>query len=336
VELQKCGQCRTVSYCRKECQREHWLQAHKRECKGLAAAAQLKADPREGGGDSTRDPAPPTGAARAQILAALELGQYGALTNGTQIFWALQALRQKYSAAGPRQARYWWIFDDALAVIAHSLATQGHVILDGFLDAPSTATLRADVQRAAAGGALAERGGLTDARDGRNTSYVKDTTRGDHVGWFQGSEHWWTLREGADPASTAPDAPPDSLAGYMVKIGTLVDELKAHLPGDLGGVHSRSRAMVTLYPPGARYSPHVDNGGACSNGRRLTALLYLNTGWVEGDGGELAIFHPTPTPRGPAKGEEEEEEQQQQQVGAQRRVRRVVEPRGGRWPAVFQ
>ena len=39
VELQKCGQCRTVSYCRKECQREHWLQAHKGECKGLAATA---------------------------------------------------------------------------------------------------------------------------------------------------------------------------------------------------------------------------------------------------------------------------------------------------------
>ena len=39
VELQKCGQCRTVAYCRKECQREHWLQAHKGECKGLAAAA---------------------------------------------------------------------------------------------------------------------------------------------------------------------------------------------------------------------------------------------------------------------------------------------------------
>ena len=39
VELQKCGQCRAVSYCRKECQREHWLQAHKGECKGLAAAS---------------------------------------------------------------------------------------------------------------------------------------------------------------------------------------------------------------------------------------------------------------------------------------------------------
>ena len=28
VELQKCAQCRTVAYCCKECQREHWLQAH--------------------------------------------------------------------------------------------------------------------------------------------------------------------------------------------------------------------------------------------------------------------------------------------------------------------
>jgi hypothetical protein len=48
VELQKCAQCRTVAYCRKECQREHWLQAHKGECKGLAAAS-AGAAAKEGG-----------------------------------------------------------------------------------------------------------------------------------------------------------------------------------------------------------------------------------------------------------------------------------------------
>ena len=52
VELHKCGQCRTVAYCRKECQREHWLQAHKGECKGLAAASAGAAAKAHGGGGS--------------------------------------------------------------------------------------------------------------------------------------------------------------------------------------------------------------------------------------------------------------------------------------------
>ena len=61
VELHKCGQCRTVSYCRKECQREHWLQAHKGECKGLAAAAAgaaAKAGGCSGGGGGSGGQAP--------------------------------------------------------------------------------------------------------------------------------------------------------------------------------------------------------------------------------------------------------------------------------------
>ena len=62
VELQKCGQCRAVSYCRKECQREHWLQAHKGECKGLAAAsagASAKAGGGGGGQAPPDEPPPP-------------------------------------------------------------------------------------------------------------------------------------------------------------------------------------------------------------------------------------------------------------------------------------
>ena len=42
---------------------------------------------------------------------------------------------------------------------------------------------------------------------------------------------------------------------------------------------------MTCYPPGSRYTKHVDNGGRMSNGRRLTTLLYLNEDWAPGDGG---------------------------------------------------
>lgn len=44
--------------------------------------------------------------------------------------------------------------------------------------------------------------------------------------------------------------------------------------------------MLTCYPGGgARYIRHVDNGNR--NGRKLTAILYLNPHWKEGDGKDI-------------------------------------------------
>jgi hypothetical protein len=35
-KLLKCGQCRLIKYCSRECQREHWKKAHKKQCKKIA------------------------------------------------------------------------------------------------------------------------------------------------------------------------------------------------------------------------------------------------------------------------------------------------------------
>jgi hypothetical protein len=35
-KLLKCGQCRLIKYCSRECQREHWKEAHKKQCKKVA------------------------------------------------------------------------------------------------------------------------------------------------------------------------------------------------------------------------------------------------------------------------------------------------------------
>jgi len=122
-----------------------------------------------------------------------------------------------------------------------------------------------------------------DGRDGKNTSYSTTEVRGDYIGWFDGKES-----EGWNPA-LFPD--------YVLKVSTLVNELKDHLSPSLAKarkglekVTSRSRCMVTCYPPGGKYTKHVDNGGAHSNGRRLTCLFYLNEDWKEGDGGELVVY----------------------------------------------
>ncbi len=49
--------------------------------------------------------------------------------------------------------------------------------------------------------------------------------------------------------------------------------------------------LWAYYPPGAFYERHLDAFAGSSN-RRLSTVLYLNTGWQPGDGGELNLYHP--------------------------------------------
>eukprot|EP00966_Prymnesium_polylepis_P143977 3323845-Prymnesium_polylepis.1 len=63
--------------------------------------------------------------------------------------------------------------------------------------------------------------------------------------------------------------------------------------------------MVTCYPGGgAHYVRHCDNAcdsghGERCNGRRITAILYLNECWQQLHGGELRLYLPTgPNPSG--------------------------------------
>ena len=58
--------------------------------------------------------------------------------------------------------------------------------------------------------------------------------------------------------------------------------------------------LVACYAEGARYAKHCDNvchageGSAC-NGRRLTAILYLNKCWRPKHGGQLLLYPPLAT-----------------------------------------
>ncbi len=47
-----------------------------------------------------------------------------------------------------------------------------------------------------------------------------------------------------------------------------------------------------FYPVGAFYRKHLDAFRG-SNTRILSTVLYLNPGWLAGDGGELVIYHPS-------------------------------------------
>ena len=112
--------------------------------------------------------------------------------------------------------------------------------------------------------------------------------------------------------------PEGTLSHYLTKVDTLVSELSEQVQlrkvsgcwrrqggaalawqvSDLKGVTQRSKAMIACYPGGgARYIRHCDNSchrgrGSRCNGRRLTAIMYLNPDWRHTDGGELRVYEP--------------------------------------------
>ena len=186
-------------------------------------------------------------------------------------------LRTKYSLLG--KAEWWWLMDESLGEIHRRLETENFVVIDGFVPRDTTRELRNEIKKAHEAGHLTP-GVLAGGKAGDTAQYTMKDVRGDHVGWFDGTETM-TPSPGSDPLwQRLPDA--------MKRADTLVNEL-GNLGGEAKHVSSRSKAMCSVYPgAGARYVRHVDNPE--KNGRLLTALLYLNPNWEQGDGGELRVF----------------------------------------------
>ncbi|GLD97725.1 hypothetical protein PINS_up006415 [Pythium insidiosum] len=118
-------------------------------------------------------------------------------------------------------------------------------------------------------------GELAGGNTGRNLRYQLAHVRGDYVLWLDETDA----------------ACPESVALALRQLDRLVLERLSTTNEELQ--HSallRKKAMVTCYPgdSGARYTTHCDNPNR--NGRKLTAILYLNADWdSERDGGALRI-----------------------------------------------
>ena len=177
---------------------------------------------------------------------------------------------------------WWWLTDPALASIGETLRTQCYAVVDGILGPAASAALRREVVATRELGRLTA-SKLAGGRDGNKLTYTHAAVRGDLIGWFDGDEpELWGEQ---------------ALNRYLQKVDTLVAQLAGHVP-DLAGISTRSKAMVACYPGnGARYIKHCDNscdtgrGDRC-NGRRLTAIIYLNPDWQPADGGELRLYEP--------------------------------------------
>lgn len=199
----------------------------------------------------------------------LSLGQADAL-----FMRRCERLRLQYAVLG--KGEWWWIMDDSLALVSSHLKDHGYCVIDGFLSDVEATQLRCEVMAAHTAGQLRPAGLVNCKLPSADDNYKDKATRGDLVGWFD-SDGWPHGRQ---------------LGSFLVKLGTLVSELTPLVP-ELSRIDSRSKAMVACYPgSGARYVKHVDNDGKhplCSR-RVLTALVYLNPDWQDGDGGELAIY----------------------------------------------
>lgn len=89
-------------------------------------------------------------------------------------------------------------------------------------------------------------------------------------------------------------------------IGDWLTEFTAELKNYFRLPISDIEAHFAIYPSGARYEKHIDNGIGVNN-RLFTFIFYLNPNWKPGDGGELVIYDPN---------------------NSEKEIRRV-EPRGG-------
>ena len=191
---------------------------------------------------------------------------------------SIDVLRLKYQLMGKK--KWWFIMEECLAEIGKKLLKDDYVFVDGFIDEEDVKSLKEDVKNIYESGEL-RLGVLAGGKAGKSLTYTHKKVRGDVVEWYDGSEKFWKKN--------------GSLNDHLQKCDTFVSELGNHING-LDGVLNRSKAMVTCYPGnGARYIKHTDNnckfgdGNSC-NGRRLTALTYLNDEWKTGDGGELRVY----------------------------------------------
>ncbi|HEY0562822.1 MAG TPA: 2OG-Fe(II) oxygenase [Methylophilus sp.] len=152
-----------------------------------------------------------------------------------------------------------------LELLINTLAEQGYVIVDDFLDPPHINALAAEARQRWANGTLA------NARTGKQ-AINNQAIRGDHIAWLdETSEH-------------------PSITAYYAQIKHLQTALNQYLFMNLHEIETH----LALYPLGAGYQKHLDqfNHGHTTQpqARQLSSILYLNESWQADDGGALRLY----------------------------------------------
>lgn len=146
-----------------------------------------------------------------------------------------------------------------------SLEVSGFFFRDNFMGPQLINQLRQEAQR------VVDSGALRPAGIGRSGG-IDASIRGDQLCWMNRNE-----------------------AGAATKVlMSKFEHLRKSLNRQFYMGLDRYDMQLASYLPGSQgYKRHYDAfRGSNSQNRRLTAIVYLNRGWVSADGGELALYLP--------------------------------------------
>jgi SM-20-related protein len=151
--------------------------------------------------------------------------------------------------------------DPLLLRIVDGLAERGWSQQNLFVPQGLTLELAAECRKRARAGELAPAAvGRGDAQE------VREGIRGDHIQWVEPAD--------SEPSDT-----------YL----QMMDSLRVALNRQLFLGIEEFECHFAQYPPGAFYRRHVDRFRD-DDSRVVSVVLYLNTGWTPGDGGELRLY----------------------------------------------
>lgn len=199
---------------------------------------------------------------------------------------------------------HWWESEDALQLIARSLARNKFALVDNFLPDGVASSFSTSVRKLWTGGAMVRGSSLSglatgdDSGDFQNKELMerKWTVRGDHAAHI--AENSADVPEGFAflRAADALIMALRSLPSRSEKSHLLCAETQV-VAERLGGTDFREDLMTAIYPGAtrSRYHPHIDNDRDFIH-RSLTAILYLNPDWCREDGGELRLFNEASLP----------------------------------------
>lgn len=149
--------------------------------------------------------------------------------------------------------------------IIDGILNDGYGIADNFLTASEVTILATRLRE------RREAGQFRAAGIGNQQITVENKIRGDEILWL-------------DEATATPEE-----TTFLQRIGEFVEYVNQTCYLGLRDYELH----YALYPPGTFYKRHLDQFRSDSR-RKLSVICYLNTDWQETDGGQLALFLPSP------------------------------------------
>ena len=175
----------------------------------------------------------------------------------------------------PLQSLPWETSIPLASLLVKKLLSDNYAVYDGLMDPVEADELKKEVQAYYSAGRMKD-GEIGVGVDVAGKGSVRPEMRTDKVIWLEGNEPFVEKY----------------MKRHIMRLDILTQKisilLEAVAPEESWAGAGRSKIMATVYPSnGSRYVAHYDNPDR--NGRKLTAIFYLNDGWKPGDGGTLRM-----------------------------------------------